>query len=1201
MRRTRKFRVWLITATAILLITLAVVFSALRAVLPYATGYAAEIQKKISEQIGLPVKFESIDADMNWLAPRLKLINFNVYNSDGKNLLIHFDEADFSLAYFDSIRLMSPMVGEISLVGADLVVEKHPNKRWTVQGIDVQGGEEKKSSSELERFLRNTNFSLLNSSIHFYDRTKGYEVINFSDVNFVIENSIDAHGIKVDASLPDNYGESFQFIAEIDNDFKQPSGKIFLSGKSINIKNWMEKFKFNEVVDADGVLDMQLWLDVDNKKINRAAGSVSVNQLVLDSRLSKKKHWKADSFNTNLLWRSDDHGWGLSLSEFALSKRGVEWPVAASIMFARHETDIRVAASYFRLQDLIELPSVFVDDNRLGEVNRLRSTGVEGDFYNLTIDFSGLDINNSELGFTFNDLGFSVPNSKLGVTGADGEFRYVDGNAEIELFSEDVVLTASRMFRQPLSVSVLEGSVKANRDGPGWNIASSKVLLRNNDIDTATRFVARLSEDGEVNLDLQTNYQDAIGSAAHMYYPFSVMSDELVSWLDKAVTDGVIESGGFVFHGDVGEFPFADNSGVMEALFSVRNATLHYLDDWPKLENVAANVRFHNASLVIENATAQSYHGEIKQAKASIEDLNAAHLLLDAEISASAEGLQKYVLDSGLEATLGKATRRFHANGKTNLELSLGVSLHNDEPVMVNGALQFLENEIYFPDMEYQLDKVSGKLLFTRTSMSSPGLKAEFDGKPFSIAVSETLAETVAENETAPASEAVFSFSGNWRIDTLLAKFDWIPKGWLSGSTDWNVAVSIPYEVDQYSFKVSVDSELRGVDIAVSDALSKKKPLPLPVNATISVLDDALQLHAKSDNGLDLYANRNAEEIWNFIIDASHIKGKGEFAQDLNNKSTVYLDLDYINLSAMTRNGDKTSDEGLVPTQFPSISAKTRTLLWDDWRFNKTSLKTSWNMHGMLVDEVKFWGDSLEITGHGSWQSTWQKTNDSGFKFFVSSDNFGNALEGLGYKRIVDRSSHTSVIDIHWNAEPYNFSWKQVVGTAHVELSDGEIYDVDPGAGGRLVGLFNVFKLPKRFIFDFGDVSKDGFVFDNIVGDFEFFAGNAKIQNVEITSSAADIKMFGRIGMENEDYNMVMQVRPHASAATFTGGALAGGPILGAGLVLLQKLLRLDKKARDEYTISGTWDNPVVTQIKKREEEFEVDEAVDSDLDDDTY
>jgi len=68
------------------------------------------------------------------------------------------------------------------------------------------------------------------------------------------------------------------------------------------------------------------------------------------------------------------------------------------------------------------------------------------------------------------------------------------------------------------------------------------------------------------------------------------------------------------------------------------------------------------------------------------------------------------------------------------------------------------------------------------------------------------------------------------------------------------------------------------------------------------------------------------------------------------------------------------------------------------------------------------------------------------------------------------------------------------------------------------------------------------------------------------------------------DYDLGVIVKPNSSAATFTGGAIAGGPVLGAGLVLIQKLFGLEQASHDAYTITGPWEAPVVKQISKREE-----------------
>ena len=67
--------------------------------------------------------------------------------------------------------------------------------------------------------------------------------------------------------------------------------------------------------------------------------------------------------------------------------------------------------------------------------------------------------------------------------------------------------------------------------------------------------------------------------------------------------------------------------------------------------------------------------------------------------------------------------------------------------------------------------------------------------------------------------------------------------------------------------------------------------------------------------------------------------------------------------------------------------------------------------------------------------------------------------------------------------------------------------------------------------------------------------------------------------MVGKNYDMRMQVEPHTSAAVFTTGTLAGGPILGAGLVLINKLLGLEKSVYNEYTITGPWDEPQVKKV----------------------
>jgi uncharacterized protein YhdP len=64
-------------------------------------------------------------------------------------------------------------------------------------------------------------------------------------------------------------------------------------------------------------------------------------------------------------------------------------------------------------------------------------------------------------------------------------------------------------------------------------------------------------------------------------------------------------------------------------------------------------------------------------------------------------------------------------------------------------------------------------------------------------------------------------------------------------------------------------------------------------------------------------------------------------------------------------------------------------------------------------------------------------------------------------------------------------------------------------------------------------------------------------------------------------------------------GALAGGPAVGAAVIVAEKLLDgklgLNKMASKQYTVTGPWDAPVVTRIETEsttvtDDAFEFDE-----------
>jgi uncharacterized protein YhdP len=275
----------------------------------------------------------------------------------------------------------------------------------------------------------------------------------------------------------------------------------------------------------------------------------------------------------------------------------------------------------------------------------------------------------------------------------------------------------------------------------------------------------------------------------------------------------------------------------------------------------------------------------------------------------------------------------------------------------------------------------------------------------------------------------------------------------------------------------------------------------------------------------------------------------------------------------------------LNPSDFPPLVWKAKKVLWDDWTFTDVDLVTDWHEHGMLINTFSLKGPAMTFDARGTWLTSWNGAHETVMQGEVTSSNCGDTLVGLGYQRSLDRCGYEASFNSKWPAEPYRLSWTIMKGKTSFEMNDGEILEVDPGAGGRLLGLLNIFKLANRLAFDFDDVTRKGFSFDNIKGDFEFSNGDGSLKNFDVSASSADINMFGRIGMVEHDYGLLMRVKPHTDSLTFAGGALLGGVVVGAGLALIQKVFDLGVIGHNVYSITGTWDEPIIEKIVERSQD----------------
>jgi uncharacterized protein YhdP len=188
-------------------------------------------------------------------------------------------------------------------------------------------------------------------------------------------------------------------------------------------------------------------------------------------------------------------------------------------------------------------------------------------------------------------------------------------------------------------------------------------------------------------------------------------------------------------------------------------------------------------------------------------------------------------------------------------------------------------------------------------------------------------------------------------------------------------------------------------------------------------------------------------------------------------------------------------------------------------------------------------------------------------------------LNRSGYPDTLKNGNGLLDCDLVWTGAPNEMKLSNLDGRLNLKMSKGQFLKVDPGAG-KLLSVMNLQSLPKRIALDFNDVFSKGFEFDDIVGVAQLRQGVLMTNDFKISGSAAQITMSGQVDLTRETQSLRVKVFP-AIGGSVSLLAFAGGPVVGAGVFLANKIFRdpLDKLVSFEYNVTGSWVDPKVEKV----------------------
>jgi uncharacterized protein YhdP len=288
----------------------------------------------------------------------------------------------------------------------------------------------------------------------------------------------------------------------------------------------------------------------------------------------------------------------------------------------------------------------------------------------------------------------------------------------------------------------------------------------------------------------------------------------------------------------------------------------------------------------------------------------------------------------------------------------------------------------------------------------------------------------------------------------------------------------------------------------------------------------------------------------------------------------------------------------LMPADLPALQVTAGEIIYNDANLGQLDLKAAAQANNRYrIERLAVSSELLSLQLDASWHMT-GRDHSSQVNLEILDGDMGSLLDVFGFEKVIKDGDLRATLQASWPAALADFSPQTIDGKLNVVIKDGQLLDIEPGASGRALGLLSIGKLPRRLTLDFSDFFGEGFNFERIAGNFTIDQGNAYTNDLEVDGPAARIDISGRVGLVEKDYDQLVTVTPYLESSLPLAGALAGGPAVGAVVIVAEKLLDgklgLNKMASKQYTVTGPWDAPVVTRIEA-ESTTATDDALDFD------
>ncbi|MBZ0104168.1 MAG: TIGR02099 family protein [Sulfuricella denitrificans] len=268
-------------------------------------------------------------------------------------------------------------------------------------------------------------------------------------------------------------------------------------------------------------------------------------------------------------------------------------------------------------------------------------------------------------------------------------------------------------------------------------------------------------------------------------------------------------------------------------------------------------------------------------------------------------------------------------------------------------------------------------------------------------------------------------------------------------------------------------------------------------------------------------------------------------------------------------------------TEYPSLDIIAENFSIRNNALGRLELVAAPNGRDWRIEKLKLNTPETSLSLDGVWQD-WLQQPRSQFNLLLETSDIGKLLARVGHPDSVRGGKAELKGRLSWNGSPAEIHYSSLSGNMSLEAHKGQFLKIEPGIG-KLLGILSLQALPRRITLDFRDVFSEGFAFDDISMNVKASQGVVSSNDFKMDGPAAKVSMQGETSLARETQNFRVRVVPVLGDTVSSAAAFLAGPVVGLTTLLVQKVLKdpIGQIIAYEYSITGTWDNPVVTKLKR--------------------